>query len=103
MQRYNAEKRGRKRALLEAVLGGRCYFCGHERTGTGGLCVHRKDGEDHVDFDYMPEDVHERELRSGAYVRLCLPCHRGVHWAMNFLGMAWDDVVAAVEVHKGHQ
>lgn len=99
MKTYSARKRSERRAVMDATIGAACAFCGYTKIGTGGLVAHRKDGLPHGKLDVISDQQFAIEMTGNKYVRLCLPCHRGVHWTMKFFGYSWDDIV---RIHGDH-
>lgn len=80
------EKRNAKKEKLNMLIGSKCILCDSERS----LVAHEIHGIQHngngsdlfVDAFERPDD----------FVRLCYSCHKGVHWAMKFMGMSWEDI-----------
>lgn len=78
-----------RRQHIKSVLGTSCIFCGKTDVN---LATHRKDGQSHKKFAHQGIKWVKQEITPEHYVRLCYPCHKGVHWAMDFLGMTWDEI-----------
>ncbi len=89
---YAADRRNKRAALIEEAIGKCCFFCSSNRRGTGGLVAHRKNGEAHKAFSTMADAEFEEAMASGEYVRVCYKCHHGIHWAMEFLGLSWEEM-----------
>jgi formate dehydrogenase assembly factor FdhD len=89
-QRYRKARRERSRKYLEFIYGKTCVICGEERI----MIIHRKDGKKHKLFTNMSITQIKKELEShkDEYVRVCGICHAGVHWAMTYLGLKWEDI-----------
>lgn len=85
---YRIKTRDARRLYLDEELGDTCFFC----DGTNNLASHRKDGAEHYKLSYMGLERLRREVRSSDYVRLCYPCHKGVHWSMQWLGLSWEEI-----------
>lgn len=86
---YRIKVRDLRRQYLDKELGDRCFFC----DGRNNLASHRKDGEEHYKISYMGLERLRNEVTRKDYVRLCYPCHKGTHWAMQHLGVSWDDIL----------
>ena len=78
----------KKRALTDLIVGGKCIFCKFEKN----LICHRKDGQKHDHLKRLKLDEFIEELLSNQYVRLCLICHKHVHWCMDHLKMDWAEI-----------
>ena len=79
-----------RRDHIALTLGTSCFFCSEADCN---LATHRKDGRRHKKFSDMGIAWLRQEVTVGNYVRLCYPCHKGVHWAMEYLGMNWEQIV----------
>jgi len=86
----NKKYQNQKKEYLIMVFGDRCKICGK----VGVMMIHRKDGNKHKLFSNMSwvEIKKEVELHKDEYVRVCGICHNGVHWAMRYLGLIWDNI-----------
>jgi hypothetical protein len=88
------ERKYKKKEKLDVILGTACILCGSEHS----LVVHEKNGEPHngvggnmwIDAFERPQD----------FVRLCYSCHKGVHWAMKWFNMTWDEIISTIESNK---
>ena len=88
------EKRKQLKDKLDQLLGKKCGICGsdfsfvtHEIHGI----PHVGNGSDQfVDAFVRPED----------FVRLCYPCHKGVHWVMKWFNMSWGEIMDKVNETK---
>lgn len=80
--RLEGYRRKRREALK--LLGSVCFFCGRD---TKRMTIHEKSGKGHkgtavyLVFKF-PDD----------FVLLCYPCHKTVHWCMEYLNMTWEDI-----------
>lgn len=92
-KRYRDRLKDERRLLLSSILGDHCAICGESPEL---MTTHRKDGEKHPKFQWKPTAWVQESLESGEYVRLCPVCHRGVHWSMEYMGMKWEDIQAAL-------
>ena len=91
---YQRERRARMSKLRDELLGTKCFFCGGDKC----LQSHRKDGEPHkTDTLYFNPDTLKQEEFAEDFVRLCMHCHRGVHWCMKWLGYTWDNLLSHVK------
>lgn len=80
---------GKNPDLVRAIFGETCHFCDvHYMEKT--LVTHRKDGRSHQK-DLFRKESNFRLLNPNDWVSLCRKHHRYVHWAMDTLGMRWDD------------
>ncbi len=97
VNKCNRKIRNYRKKIVEKILGNKCYFCGREGNEEYRLQSHRKDGKKHNNLgDGMPKVEFDKEVNSGKYVRVCIICHRGVHWCMKILGMNWDNITGNV-------
>lgn len=94
-RQYQAQRRAERASLMDAAIGSSCLFCGDKRRGTGGLVAHRTDGAEHKAFHRMGDSEFAAAMHSGGYVRVCYKCHHGIHWAMEFLGLMWEEIKGA--------
>lgn len=99
-----ASQRASKRRVAEArrlhiqqALGACCWVCAKTDVN---LASHRKDGRSHKKFAQQGIAWVRAEVTSERYVRLCYPCHKGVHWAMDHLGMSWDDIACVISYER---
>ena len=75
------------KALRENLFGNECRICGAKRK----LAIHKKDGQEHEgNLLWKPEQL--KSLNANNWVALCIPCHRGVHWAMKYCGYDWEEI-----------
>ena len=83
--------KGTKDELRRVIFGNRCHFCGtpHDEKQ---LLLHRKDGRPHHQ-ELTIKEKYYRTLDPKDWVFLCNPEHRGVHWALDTLGLSWDDLM----------
>lgn len=79
-----------RRQHIGQELGIACCICGKTDVN---LATHRKDGKPHKRLSCQGIGWIRTEVTAANYARLCYPCHKGVHWVMDFLDMSWDDVV----------
>lgn len=86
---YKSEVRDGRRQLMSDLLGDECVICLASDTL---LVAHRTDGQPHEKFQWKSLAWVQTELETGKYVRLCAVCHKGVHWAMTYLGLTWEDI-----------
>lgn len=85
-KRCQNEYNNKVRAKADELFGTSCFFCGK----TAALALHKKDGQRHNDSltaRYAIEAPQE-------WVRLCIFCHKIVHWNMGHLGMSWEEIVS---------
>ena len=85
-RKYNLNKR----KYLEENYGKQCCVCHEPRI----MIIHRKDGQRHKLFTNMSfkELREEVEKHKDEYVRVCGICHTGIHWAMKYLNLKWEDI-----------
>jgi transcriptional regulator with XRE-family HTH domain len=77
--------------LLRALFGETCYFCGeHYHQKEKNLPTHRKDGRPHHK-KLLRYERYVKHLNPDEWVTLCTKEHNYVHWAMDRLGMTWND------------
>ena len=81
---------GTEKELRIAIFGERCHFCG-SRYDEKQLLLHRKDGRPHHG-DLTIKEKFFRTLDPKDWVFLCNHEHRAIHWALNTLGLKWDDL-----------
>jgi transcriptional regulator with XRE-family HTH domain len=82
---------GDTRDLVRTIFGEECVFCGlHYRNTKKKLSTHRKDGRLHHK-DLFRYEKYFRSLNPENWTTLCTKHHNYVHWAMDNLGMTWDD------------
>lgn len=88
-KQVNADYRQRRKEQTAQVLGTECFFCGYEER----CIIHRKDGTPHKKFKSMGKAEYAEHIQSDDYVIVCFHCHKGVHWAMKWLNLTWDEIV----------
>lgn len=90
----SSKRHRRLRERVGELLGNECSIC--ERTDIR-LVAHQMSGKGHnssggtTSLKYAID--HPEEM-----VRLCYACHKGVHWAMKYLNMTWEDIVKIAPV-----
>lgn len=57
--------------------------------------MHKTDGIPHPQFSLYRVEDYRKALLSGDFVRLCYSCHKGVHWAMKYLGYTWARILGS--------
>lgn len=73
-------------------VGEECLFCG----STHRLSCHRISFEKHTKIARLTiNQVAKEKIKD--YVRLCIPCHLGVHWTHKTLGLDWEDIISELE------
>ena len=92
ISRRKRQKEWRHRRNLKAKelykkIGKKCFIC----DSIVRLVCHRKDGKPHVKFSGMSMKMIEK-VNPKEYVRLCYPCHYGVHWVYDYLSFSWEDI-----------
>ncbi len=77
----------RVKELRNMLFGTECSICSQKRK----LAIHRKDGTNHPkDTLWRIENL--KSINPDEWAALCIPCHRGVHWMMEY-GAKWEDLV----------
>jgi predicted HNH restriction endonuclease len=81
---YHKVRSNREKELRDKLFGSSCAICGSSLKAKS-LPIHEKNGLNHLEREALkrPED----------FVRLCIICHKGVHWCMEQFGMSWDDIL----------
>lgn len=79
-----------KKQYLISIFGDRCKICGK----IGVMIIHRKDGKPHKKIYNMSWEELKTEIENhkDEYVRVCGICHSGIHWAMKYLSLEWDNI-----------
>lgn len=82
--------RQRKRQYIIKMFGDKCVICGRRQI----VIIHRKDGKPHKKFADMSLKQLKEELENhkDEYVRVCGICHAGIHWAMKYLNLKWENI-----------
>ena len=75
--------------IIENKFGSCCFLC---KDTERMYQLHRKDGKPHKYLSNMNLKELE-EIDTDLYVRLCYYCHKSVHWCMDVLKLAWDDII----------
>lgn len=88
-KRWRRKEAKKRKALIKNSLGKICGFC---NTQSGRLIAHRKDGVKHKYFYLLSTSELKDELDSDKYVLVCYLCHKGIHWAMKFLSLDWNQI-----------
>ena len=83
--------------VANTVLGACCVLCGSTRR----LVMHQQDGLPHLPVQRIARSKVAGFLRDGRFVRLCQPCHNGVHWAMRHLAYTWLHILKRVRSSSG--
>jgi len=88
--------REKRKAYLTEIFGSKCTVCDK----VGIMIIHRKDGQKHKVFGVMnmTEIKKEVENHREEYVRVCGICHAGIHWAMEYLGLTWNDIISGLKI-----
>jgi hypothetical protein len=87
----------KKRSYIASIFGSKCSICNSRRY----LALHRKDGEKHKRWQNMGWDRMIAEFTPNTYARVCISCHRHIHWCMRHLKLSYDDVVDLALRSKG--
>ena len=87
--------------IKTALFGDECYFCG-PLPDDKSLVIHKKDGTPHPK-SILSSKKSLLELNPEEWQALCQKHHRYVHWAMNHLGMTWDDIESALTSNSGSE
>jgi DNA-binding transcriptional regulator LsrR (DeoR family) len=82
---------GSEEELRRAIFGEECHFCGLHYDKGKRVILHRKDGRPHNNR-LITQERYFRTLDPEEWVSLCQKHHRYVHWAMNDLGLEWDNL-----------
>lgn len=77
--------------LRRALFGENCYLCNAHYEETT-LVIHRKDGKSHSK-KLIEYERYFRVLNPEEWVSLCKKCHRFVHWAMDKVGLDWQNLI----------
>jgi hypothetical protein len=89
--RAKQRKHELKVELVEAgnsVFGKNCCVC----NGNNRLLLHQINGITHPNTNGTI-GTHRLALKNPTdFVKLCYPCHIGVHWCMNIFNMEWKDI-----------
>lgn len=79
--------RHKKRIEALEVFDSKCAICKRSPERKNCLHFHKKDGTKH------------KNRFSGVYLKnpdefvlLCVWCHKGVHFSMEYLGMTWEEI-----------
>ena len=89
-RKWMGKERVRRRTLLRLRFGKNCFFCDWERS----LLMHEKHGRRHRDLTQMTKAEFANVVEGDDFVRVCLRCHKTVHWCMDYLGLAWEEIEA---------
>jgi transcriptional regulator with XRE-family HTH domain len=82
---------GDTKDLIRLLFGEYCVFCNlHYKENKKNLPTHRKDGRPHHK-DLLRYEKYFKCLNPDEWVTLCQKEHNYVHWAMDKLGMKWED------------
>lgn len=88
-KRCNKTRRQRIDEKINHELGTECVIC----RSKNHLICHRKNGLKHEkgkEFVYNHMDE---------FVRVCLPCHKPIHWVMKYFNMSWEEIISKVKEH----
>lgn len=91
-RKWSRQYRQKWRKKVLDTVGNTCFFCGREEGEDRWkrLDIHRKDGKSHK----QNVSNYKRILKNPEeWSPLCHKCHKGVHFCMNILGKAWEEVV----------
>lgn len=85
----NRRYRHKKRQYIIEMFGDKCTICGKKRIAI----IHRKDGKPHIKFANLSLSGLKKEIQEhgNEYARVCGICHSGIHWAMKYLNLKWED------------
>ena len=86
-KKYREKIKISKREFYSRV-GEKCFICGSIKK----LVCHQKHFIKHTDIASLTRVQISKEKITN-YVRLCYPCHYGVHWIHNNSGLNWRQIV----------
>lgn len=80
-----------KKEYLISKYSDDCFIC----KLTDAYIIHRKDGKEHKKFGNLSlkQTKEELEGHENEYVRLCMICHKGVHWCMKYQNLTWKEII----------
>ena len=87
--KYAREYKKTNQEKARKIFGDKCFIC-HKKARQKKAALpdfHRIDGEEHKGLAYV-----DAIKNPDKYVPLCPLCHRGVHFAMEKLGMTWKEI-----------
>ncbi|MHA1963660.1 MAG: hypothetical protein ACXACG_10240 [Candidatus Thorarchaeota archaeon] len=95
-QRKEASKERRRktqrrlRELRMSIFGTKCDICDIETKGERRkLAIHRIDGSEHH-REALWRKEYLSSLKKEEWAPLCIPCHRGIHWLMDWVNKDYE-------------
>jgi hypothetical protein len=86
-RKSNKEHRKFVDSEIDRLVGSKCAICKSNQY----LICHRKNGIKHPKGkEYVFKHPEE-------FVRVCLPCHKPIHWAMKYFNMSWNQILNTIE------
>jgi hypothetical protein len=73
--------------ILQDYFGLNCQICGKPKHNEL-FDLHQKYGMPHK------KRRHQIYEQKEDFILLCKPCHRAVHWAMNYLHLSWEEIIS---------
>ena len=70
------------------IFGDRCDICGSEKY----LALHQKQGTHNGKGGGFATTLILAKKDPENWVRLCIQCHKAVHWCMLHFGMSWEEI-----------
>jgi hypothetical protein len=86
-KKYRAETKNLKQNFYNSI-GKECFIC----KSSVRLACHRKDFKPHMRLANLERGKLKME-KIEDYVRLCFPCHYGVHWVHNYFKLSWEEIM----------
>ena len=78
------ESEQRRKVRASSLVGNICFFC----SSTKNLLFHEITGQDHSGKNTITLVLKNPEK----FRRLCIPCHKGVHFCMEILNLSWKEI-----------
>ncbi len=95
------ETQRRLRELRISIFGTKCDICEIETKGEKRkLAIHRKDGSEHHK-EALWRKGFLCDLNKDEWAPLCIPCHRGTHWLMEWVNKDYDYIKSRREQASG--
>ena len=82
----------KQREKMEKLLGKQCVVC----SGLTNLCCHKIDLAEHKkpSNDGFKDVIKNPET----YLRLCYACHKGIHFAIEYLNLSWEYIKSQLSI-----
>ncbi len=95
------ETQRRIRELRVSIFGTKCDICDVEtKEERRKLAIHRKDGSEHGRNVLWTKEFLSN-LKKEEWAPLCIPCHRGTHWLMDWANKDYDYIKSQRELAYG--